>query len=143
MSAVTIVGKLKTILQNVSATYLSAASIYKYQESNPTIFPAAMVFYAGEGEEKQIDTITNEVEQKYFVRLIFNTEEGEAAEAKWLTLVDKVKDEFRKDDHQTLTGSAKNVIVGSVNAYASAQYVQRVMVFDIILTVLVIKEINL
>jgi len=140
MSAITIRSKLKTILDTVSASVLPLK--YNYGETLPTSFPAGMILYRGEGEEEQIDTVNNLIPQRFIIRIVFPMAESETFETKRITLVDTIKDEFRKDDHQTLTGSAINVRTGEVAIYETDQYVQPVVVCDILLTISVIKPIN-
>lgn len=141
MSFLTTAQKLKTILDTVSAAILPLK--FEYQETKPASFPSGNIIYLG-GNEKMLDTITNEVLENFVIRLIFPTEEGQVAMEKWLTLVDAIGDAFRKDDYQTLTGSAVSF---QVKSYAppitTSDYSQVVMVFDIMVEAKILKAINL
>lgn len=140
MSFLTTTQQLKTILDTISSSILPVK--FSYQETMPTSFPSANIIFSG-GKERMLDTITNEVEERFVVRAIFPVEERQAAMEKWMTLVDEVGTKFAKDDYQTLSGNAISFMVDSYQPpFTSQDYGQAVIVFDMIVVAKSIKYIN-
>lgn len=133
--------QLKTILDTVSASVLPIK--FAFQETMPTSFPSGNIIFLG-GEEKMLDSVTNELIEQFVVRLIFAENESAAAMTQWMTLVDTIGDTFRKDDYQTLVG---NAVAFQVKKYAppvsSTDFGSPVVIFDIAMEAKTIKQINL
>lgn len=140
MYLLTTAAKIKTILDTVSSSILPLK--FKYTETMPSSFPSANISFIASGEERFLDTITNEVEAQFLISLVFPTEESQNATEKWLTLVDAMSDEFRKDDHQTLTGTATKFKILGTRQEIRTDFSQPVVVFSMTLGVTMIKAIN-
>jgi hypothetical protein len=126
----TILTKTKTIVDTISAGILPIKSAFL--ETMPSAFPAAALTYESHKEEK-LDTITNKVSSRFLLRVLFPTEERLEAQAKWLALVDALGAELRKDDHQTLTGTAVNFGVTDGGSAITLDYGQPIIVFTLII----------
>lgn len=135
----TILTKVKTILDTVSASILPLK--YAYVETMPSSFPAAALTYEGHAQSRK-DTISNETEVRFLLRVIFPTEERAEAQVKWLTLLDALNTELRKDDHETLTGSVTSFLVTGGGSAISLEYGQPVVVFTMVITVKYLSLIN-
>ncbi len=132
--------KLKTILDGIDNSILPLK--YEYQETAPTSFPSGNIIFVGTSE-KMIDTVTNMVNEQFIVRSIFPAEERQAATEKWMTLMDALTAEFRKDDHQSLTGTAVSFEIRGVSPpKISNEFIQPVIVFDIAVEAKILKFIN-
>ncbi len=140
MSFLTTIQKLKTVLDLISSSILPVK--YQYLEAQPSSFPAGIITFVG-AEERMLDTVTNEVTEQFLIRTIFPAEESQTATEKWLNLLDALGDEFRKDDHQTLTGTAHSFMITKFLPSFSDQYAQPVAVFDIFVEAKFLKQINL
>ncbi len=135
----TILTKTKTILDTISSSILPLK--YSFLETMPTSFPAASLTYEGHTERRK-DTVSNEIEARFLLRVVYPTEERVEAQAKWLTLIDALGAEFRKDDHQTLTGSVVSFLVTNGNSAISLDYGQPVIVFSMVVTAKYLSLIN-
>lgn len=121
--------KLKLILDNISASVLPIK--YEYQETQPTSFPSGNIIYIG-GTESVIDTITNQVVEKFIIRTIWPAREGATFMQKALDLIDTLSTEFRKTANQSLSGTAINFEITSYTApQPSNEFITPVIVFDI------------
>ena len=134
--------ELKTILDTISASVLPVK--FNYPEGKPTSFPAAVITYQG-GTEKTLDQQYNEINQRWVISLIFAAEESDQAMTKWITLVDTIGDEFRKDDHQTLNGNAIHMQLkdSPPPSTTTEGFMQPVVIFDLIFEVKIIKSLTL
>lgn len=140
MSFLPVIVKLKTILDTISSSILPFK--FEYQETLPSSFPSGNIIFAG-AKEETLDTVYNQLTERFVVRIIFPTEERQAAQEKWLTLLDAVSAEFRKDDHQTLTGTAVMFMITDYpQPQISMDFSQPVIIFDIGVVAKVIKPIN-
>lgn len=141
MSFLNTAQKLKTILDGISSSILPLK--FEYLETKPSSFPSGNILYAG-GSEKMLDSQYNEITERFVVRLIFPTEERQAAQEKWMSLIDAISAEFRKDDYQTLTGTA---VIFQIKEFSppqpSTDFIQPVIVFDITFEAKTIKSITL
>lgn len=133
--------RIKAIIDTVSSSVLPLK--FSYLEAKPETFPAAMLVSLG-SKEIQKDTISNEITETWAIRLIFSSEESEAAQTKWVTLVDTITAELRKASHITLNGDAVNFVVRQIPPPVGVQgeYIQPVMIFDIIVDAIILKNIN-
>lgn len=136
----TILTKVKVILDTISSSILPLK--YSFLETMPTSFPAAALTYEGHSEKRK-DTVSNEIEARFLLRVIYPTEERTEAQVKWLTLIDALSAEFRKDDHQTLTGSVVSFLVTNGGASISLDYGQPVVIFTMSVTARYLSLINL
>lgn len=137
---VTALNKIKTILDGISSTILPLK--FKYLESKPSSFPAAMLISNG-FSESMFTNESNQVVESFTIRLIYPQTESTAGYEKWLTLADTVSAEFRKKVNQTLSGEAVNFMVnqGLAPAFSDTEYIQPVVIFDIIVEAKFIKQI--
>lgn len=137
---VTALSKIKTILDGISSSILPLK--FKYLESKPASFPAAMLISNG-FNESMFTNSSNQVVESFTIRLIYPQTESSAGYEKWLTLADAVSAEFRKKENQTLAGEAVSFQVnqGLPPAFSDAEYIQPVVIFDIIVEAKIIKQI--
>jgi len=131
--------KIKTILDTIPDEVLPLT--FKYLDSMPASFPAGCVLSAGFNEE-MIDSGSNQITESFVIRLIYPQAESVTGYEKWLTLADLVSAEFRKKENQTLGGDAISMMVKQGLAPEfSDQYVQPVVMFDILIEAKIIKSI--
>jgi hypothetical protein len=132
--------KIKAILDTISSDVLPFK--FEYLKSMPTSFPAGCVMSMG-FTESYIDQQYNDQVETFDIKLIFAEEESQAGYEKWMTLVDLVSATFRKDDHQTLTGTAVDFRIRQCPAPTfSNEYAQPIIIFDIIVDARIIKSIT-
>ncbi|OGC59245.1 hypothetical protein A2245_03550 [candidate division WWE3 bacterium RIFOXYA2_FULL_43_12] len=135
----TIHDKICDIIDTISATIVPVK--YRYPESKPSSFPATMTLFIGD-EEKMVDSANNLTSYHFLVRTVYPIDESATGYQKWLTLYDTITAELRKDDHETLTGSAVKFMIESDGQPAfSEQYSQPVAVLDIRVTAEVLQSI--
>lgn len=140
MSLLTTIQKLKTILDTISNSILPVK--FEYLETSPSSFPSGNIIFVG-GSERVLDTQYNEVTERFIVRLIYPTEERQAAMEKWLTLLDGVSAEFRKSSHQTLDGVAVSFLITDYpQPQVSTDFIQPVIIFDIVVVAKTIKSVT-
>lgn len=136
----TVHDKICDILDTVSAGVLAAT--YRYPPSKLDEFPAAVVLFGGDSE-RMIDTVTNEQSMVFSINTIFPTDESEDGYNKWLRLLDALKAELRKDDHQTLSGNAVYFLVDTTGRPEySMDFAQPVVILGIRVTVRVLQSIT-
>jgi len=132
--------RIADIVDTVSVSIIPVK--YRYPEAKPSSFPAVMTLFAGDAE-RMIDTITNEQTMLFDIVTVFPVDESNTAYQKWLNLYDALKAEFRKDDHQTLSGDAVYFMVdASGRPTFSDEYSQPVAVLSIRVTAKVLQSIT-
>lgn len=137
----TIKNQLKTAIATASAAILPV-KLY-YAEAKPSQFPAAMLLWGGETAEQKDDSIYNTSTATFILRLHFVSDPSETHQDALYDAIDAVKDILRKDDYQTLSGNALDVVVGEVTPIqASDGFTQPVWYVDIPIYVKRIKPIN-
>lgn len=141
MSYIAIKTKIKAILDTIDPSILPVK--YDYQETLSNVFPAGAILFVG-SNERWVDDIMNEITATFVIKTVFPTEEGSQATDKWMTFLDTLTSEFRRDSHVTLTGSAVSFrITGTERSIHSGDYPIPVVVFDIGLEVKFTKNTNL
>lgn len=131
--------KLKSIVDLVSSSVLPQT--YAYLETMPASFPAVSLTYVSHREARK-DTISNELDINYLLRIFWPSEERVEAQAKWLALLDTLSAELRKDDHQTLDGSVASYITSGGDSDITTEFGQPVIVFRLSIGVKLLKTIN-
>jgi hypothetical protein len=133
--------RIKAILDSISDSILPLK--FSYLESQPASFPAAVLTSLG-AKEIQKDSIANEITESWAVRLIYVSEESAAGQTKWMTLIDALGAELRKSQNITLGGDAVNFVIKQIPPPTSFDtgYSQPVVVFDIIVDAVILKNIN-
>lgn len=140
MSVATVATKLKTIIDTVSASVLPQK--FSYNEGKPASFPAAIIQELSHTNGR-LDTQYNILTQRWSIQLIFANAESQEAADKWRTLTDTIFNEFSKDDHQTLTGSAVSVLATDRLAPKGTDaYGQPVIVYEILLEIKTLRDIT-
>lgn len=135
----TILTKTKTILDTVSSSILPLK--YSFLETMPSSFPAAALTYQSHATKRK-DTVTNMTEARFLLRVVFPTEERAEAQLKWLTLLDALDAELRKDDHETLTGSVVSFLVTNGESAITLDYGQPVVIFTMVISAQYLSYIN-
>lgn len=125
----TIQDAIGDILDGISSSIIPVK--YRYPETKPTSFPAAMLLYRG-STTQMLDTATNLVAYQFSILTVYPVDEAATAYAKWLVAYDTLEAEFRKDDHQTLGGTAvKFMIEADGQPTYTEQFSQHVAVLDV------------
>lgn len=132
--------KIKTILDSISVNDLPLK--FEYLKSQPSSFPAGCLLSQGFTEEI-LDSTNNLIIETFEIRLIFPQDESLIGQEKWVNLADTLSAEFRKDTHQTLTGTAIVMTVKQgLPPEFSSDYAQPVVIFKIVIEAKIIKSIT-
>lgn len=121
--------RIGDILDTISVAVIPVK--YRYPETKPSSFPASMLIYRG-ATEREVDTTHNLVTYRFSILTVYPVAEAATAYNRWLQAYDTIVAEFRKDDHQTLSGDAVRFMVEADGQPTyTDQFSQQVAVLDI------------
>lgn len=132
--------KVCDLVELVSDGILGA--VYRYPVSELKVYPAARVLFMGD-TERMLDTVLNEQTMTFLIQTLYPIDESEEGYQKWLRLYDAMKAEIRKDDHQTLDGTAVYFMLDTTGQVEySTEFTQPVTILTIRVVAKVLQSIT-
>ncbi len=137
---ITVKAKIKAILETKEGEGESLNVVYGFMKAEPQKFPAAMVEYL-ENDEERLDTQTNEVDAKYLIKVLLRDTNDQDVSTLRLSLITELTDLFRTPPNvDTLDSEVTIFDVGKVTAF-NAQEDMPYSGFDMILSAKFIQTI--